>query len=181
MSILSARINIIFTLLVFLLMGCQTTEEKTRSADAKKKAKEATFLRFHLEVNADGTGYNAPVPVYRNSPIMVNVNKEAFLDPGYMTKAEIVEVDEHGGFGIKITFDDRGTFRLDNVTTSYKGRRIAIYAQWEDVRWLAAPRINRRINNGVFIFTPDATKEEAERLVNGLNNVIKKVKKPFVF
>lgn len=181
MSILSLRSNIILSLCLLFFAGCKTTEEKAKAADAKKKQKEATLMRFHLEVNPDGTGHNAPVPVYRHKPIFVNVQKDAVLDVGYMVRAELVDVDEHGGFAIKLTFNDRGAFRLDNLTTSFKGQRLAIYAQWDEVRWLAAPRISRRIANGVFIFTPDASREEAERIVNGLNNVITKVAKPFVF
>ncbi len=37
------------------------------------------------------------------------------------------------------------------------------------------PRINRRISNGELVFTPDATREEAERIVKGVNNVSKKI------
>jgi hypothetical protein len=46
-----------------------------------------------------------------------------------------------------------------------------------DPRWLAAPQITKHLSAGVFTFTPDATREEAERIVTGLNNVAEKVKK----
>ena len=36
---------------------------------------------------------------------------------------------------------------------------------------MAAPRIARRISNGVISFTPDATRDEAEQIAIGLNNV----------
>ena len=56
---------------------------------------------------------------------------------------------------------------------------IAIFSQFgeemKDYRWLAAPVINRRISDGVLVFTPDATREEAEEIALGLNNVAKKV------
>jgi murein DD-endopeptidase MepM/ murein hydrolase activator NlpD len=42
-----------------------------------------------------------------------------------------------------------------------------------DGRWLAAPIITRRISNGVLVFTPDCSREEADQLVLGLNNVAK--------
>ena len=42
-------------------------------------------------------------------------------------------------------------------------------------RWLAAPVIPSRIGNGVLTFTPDASREEADQIVLGLNNVAKKV------
>ena len=155
-----------------LLSGCKTTEEK-------KKAKEASELYFHLEVNPDGSDYNAPVRIYRAKPFLVNLKKDHFLDSGAMKKAEVVDVE--GGFAIKITFNPQGTSLLDSITTTYKGQRMGLLAIWSDKRWLAAPRISKRIANGVFIFTPDCTREEADRITNGLNNVIKKLGKPYVF
>ena len=42
-------------------------------------------------------------------------------------------------------------------------------------RWLAAPMVGTHIVDGRFIFTPDATREEAQRIALGLNNVAKKL------
>ena len=36
--------------------------------------------------------------------------------------------------------------------------------------------ITKVISNGRFVFAPDATREEAERIVRGLNNMAKKLK-----
>ena len=44
----------------------------------------------------------------------------------------------------------------------------------QDERWLAAPKISQPITNGLLIFTPDATEEEARQIVQGLNNAAKK-------
>ncbi len=180
MSVLLVRFNIILAILL-LASGCATTEEKAKKADAKKKAKEGTMMSIHMETNLDGTRHTTSVPVYRAKPMLVPIETEPFLDPGYMLKAEIVTVDEHGGFAIKLYFDQTGSTRLANATTANKGRRLVVAARWDDFRWLAAPRIMRPITDGTFIFTPDASREESERLVNGLNNVIKKVRKPYVF
>ena len=71
-----------------------------------------------------------------------------------------------------------GTALLEQCTTRNRGRRIAIFSQFgekmKDYRWLAAPVISRRITDGVLVFTPDATREEAEEIAAGLNNVAKK-------
>jgi hypothetical protein len=174
MKVPLARFNIILAALLMATIGCKTTEEK-------KKAKEATSLRFHLETNPDGTRHNAPVPVYRANPITVNIERNAALDEAFMQKAEVVTVDDFGSHAIKITFDPTGTQRLDHLTTMYKGRRLVVSARWTESRFLAAPLITRRITNGVFIFTPDATREESERIVAGLQNVIAKLKKPYTF
>jgi len=174
MKISLARINIILALVLIPLLGCKTTEEKT-------KAKEATFLRLFLETNRDGTGHNFDIQVYRASPITLTVERDAVLDEGFMQAADLVDVDALGGVGIKITFTDDGARRLDNLTTANKGRHLAVQASWTESRWLAAPLITRRISNGVLVFTPDASREEVERIVNGLKNVIKKLQAPYVF
>jgi hypothetical protein len=36
---------------------------------------------------------------------------------------------------------------------------------------------NKRISDGVLVFTPDASREEADRIVLGLNNVAKEAQK----
>jgi hypothetical protein len=43
--------------------------------------------------------------------------------------------------------------------------------------WLAAVLIRQRISNGLFRFTPDASRAEGNRIVRGLRNVIGKEKK----
>src|SRR5215213_3241800 len=172
MKLSFVRFNIILALALFFTAGCKTSEEK-------KKAKEATFMRFHLETNVDGTQHNSAVTVYRASPMVIGVEKNASLDEEMMDKAEMVVADEFGSPAIKITFNDQGRRRLDYVTSTYKGRRLAIQARWTEPRWLGAPLITKRISDGVFIFTPDATREETERIVHGLNNVIAKLKKPY--
>ena len=174
MSIPPLRINMIFALALLSLAGCKTSEER-------KLAKEGTYIGLHLEVNRDGLPYNAPVSVYRQNPVLINIEKEPFLDLGYLIKTEVVDVDEHGGFAIKLIFDEQGKYRLRNVSTSFKGRRMVIMANWEERRWLAAPRINKEITDGVLVFTPDATREEADRIVRGANNAIKKLRKSWVF
>ena len=42
-------------------------------------------------------------------------------------------------------------------------------------RWLAAPYIHNRTGDGVLLFTPDATRQEADNIAFGLNNVAKKI------
>ena len=55
--------------------------------------------------------------------------------------------------------------------------RIGIWARYTEARWLAAPMITRRITNGLFVFTPDCSREEAERIVLGLNHVARQTHK----
>lgn len=167
-------INIILAFCSLALFGCKTAEQR-------KQAKQGAFLRFHLEINPDGTPYNGPVTVYRADPIIVNVEASAALDEAMMKEVSLVDADRMGGFAVKVTFNEEGTRKLDSLTIQYRGRRLAVHAGWTEMRWLAAPMINKRISNGVFIFTPDASREESERIVAGLKNVIKKLSEPYTF
>jgi preprotein translocase subunit SecD len=145
-------------LLAGVALGCQTT---------KKKA--ASVLRMHLEMNPDGTERTTSVPIGRDKFFYLNIEKAPFLDEGHIQQAAVVE--DVGGFQVSLQMDKRGTLLLEQYTTANKGRRIAIHAVFGQDRWLAAPVITKSISDGKIAFTPDATREEAERLVLGLNKV----------
>jgi preprotein translocase subunit SecD len=160
------RFNAYLIVALFALFwtGCQSL-----------KKKEASTLRVHLEVNPDGTDKNGPVPVYRQNPVYVNVEKSAFLTEANIAKASVVEA--MGSFQIMIQYDRRGTWLLEQYSTANRGRRIALFSQFGQVRWLAAPVLQKRIGDGLLVFTPDATREESERIVRGLSNVAKTMQK----
>lgn len=164
--------NTYLVLLALLLAGCSTSRE------GKESGKQLALIRLHLEANQDGTDRNAPVPVFRERPLMVNINRDPFLDERSVVKASVV--DDAGGFHLSVEFDYHGQLQLESVTGAYRGARIAINAQFSDGktatnRWLAAPRITQRITSGVMSFTPDATREESELIVRGLNNLAVKI------
>ena len=143
--------------------GCKTTAEK-----------EVSTLQFHLEVTPDGTEHNSLVPIGREGTFTVNVEKAAFLNEGLVAKAAVVN-DALGSFALMIQFNRKGSWMLEQYTVAHKGRRVAILSQFGEARWLAAPKMNNRITDGLFVFTPDATREEAERIARGLNNVAKEL------
>jgi 5-enolpyruvylshikimate-3-phosphate synthase len=105
------------------------------------------------------------------------IDRSPFLHEGYVKRAAVVT--NLNSYGIEIEFDHQGALVLDSVSTSYKSRHIAIFSDFSPAqkRWLAAPLVNNRITNGVLNFTPDASREEAERIVRGLNNVAGKWQK----
>ena len=82
---------------------------------------------------------------------------------------------------IKIEFNSTGTVLLEQYSATNPGRHFAIFCQFgpeqKEQRWLAAPLINQRITDGKLVFTPDCTREEADEIVLGLNNVVSKIKK----
>lgn len=162
----SPHFNIILLLLA-LVAGCATTD------DPKKKL---TTIRFHTEADPVGGGFTLTAPIYRAHPINVNVERTPFTDERDVDSA--VVADWMDGFAIQIHLNRHGQWLLENVTRSNPNHRIAVACQFDnETRWLAAPIIARPITDGTLAFTPDATHEEAERIVRGLNNVAADIKK----
>jgi hypothetical protein len=173
------RFNI--NLLLFLGLawggwGCGHT--KTKEKEAAKKG--FNDLNLHLEVNADGSDRNGTVMVGRQTPFPVNVEKVACIDTTQLGKVSLVD-DEVGGFKMMLQFNREGTGLLQQCTVAFKGRHLAVFAELDDFRWIAAPLITKTISDGVFTFTPDATREEADKLALGLNKTIKKIRSKNTF
>jgi hypothetical protein len=168
MKIRPLRFNIyLLLILAVFLVSCKTPEER-------KKGKEASTIRLFLETNRDGA-QNGGVAIYRSHPIRLNVDREPFLTEGDLEVASLVDLP--GGFGIKAQFNGHGALVMEGVTVAHKSQHIVVQSNFGETRWLAAPLITRRISNGELLFTPDATREEAERIVRGLNNMVAKIKK----
>ena len=149
-------------LLLVLATGCAATKTKM----------EKSTLRLHFEIDEASSGRSASVPIFRANPIYLNVEREMVCDERNVIGATVV--DQPGGFAIQILFDRQGAWLLEQATLTHKGRHLAIFSHFGEARWLAAPVINGYITNGKLVFTPDATREEADRIVRGLNNGGKK-------
>lgn len=131
-------------------------------------------IQLHLEMNPDGTDKIGPVTIGRSVPFQVVVDKTSFLSERQLLEALVVETE--GTFAIKLKFDQKGTWLLEQYTTAHKGKRAAIMARWEGQgRWLGAPRMEERVTDGTFQFTPDASREETDKLVEGLNRASKAI------
>lgn len=157
-------------LLALAACGCHSDGDK-------KSKKLLSTLRLHMQANNDSTKSGESVPIYREKPVWVSVEKLPFLTESYVQSASVV--DEVGGFVLRVQFDHRGSTVLEEYTTHNRGRKMAIFSQFgkdiKDFRWLAAPVISRPITDGVLVFTPDANREEADEIALGLNNVSSKV------
>jgi len=167
------RFNIIFWLLAGLVAatGCQSAKK----SEEKKKKKELTIVEFHLESTPDGLNDTDSITVNRREPMSLNVDKEPFIDNTGIGSAKLIDEGE-GIFSIQINFNMAGKLRLDINTMSHRGKHIAIYCAWGPKRWIAAPVIRGHMGDGVILFTPDTTHEEAERIVRGINNSVEKLK-----
>lgn len=155
---------------VGLASGCQSPETK--------KKKELATLHLYVETNPRGIEQTQVASILREAPFDVTVRKTPFLTEANVAEAKVVEA--MGGYAISLQFNREGSWLLEQYTAANPTKKIAVFCQFgKDLaqhRWLAAPVITRRINNGLFIFTPDASREEAEEIVLGLNNVSKKLR-----
>jgi len=169
----SSRFNIYLLLGVMLIAvtGCQSPEKNA----ARKREKQLATVRVHVEVNQPRAGQSLQVTVLRAAPILLNVEKNPFLNELHVASAEVVETPE-GGYRLSIHLNKKGQWLLEQYTAAHPNRRLAIRCQWgvaPDVqdRFVAAPMIQKPIKDGILAFTPDATRDEAEQIAIGLNNI----------
>ena len=157
--------------LILLLGGCATSKDPND--------KLTTMLRGHLEALPRGVVPTSEIVVYRAHPVTLKIENLHVLTEDNIIGARVVE--QMGTYAIEIKIDQWAVPLIEHSSSSHQGRRLAIQAQWgpkqENYRWLAAPKMTRRITDGTFTFTPDATLEECYQIVTGLNNKARKSKK----
>ncbi|MFM2082495.1 MAG: hypothetical protein RL380_1186 [Verrucomicrobiota bacterium] len=137
--------------------------------------KEMSSVELYQEVNLDGTTFSQAVAVGRVAPVAVNIESSPFADERDVESVALVE--ELGGFAVRLALNRHGTMVLENLTRSNPNRRVVVFGDFNEKRWLAAPRLSRPIGNGVLVFTPDASRAEAERFVRGLSNAVVRIQK----
>ena len=152
-----------------LFSACQTT----------KQNELASVLRVYIETTADSASTSKTVSVLRSHPVPVTIATTYILTEANIVAAKVI--DSQGGFAVQIQFDENGTWMLEQYSASNPGKHFVIFGQWgknaADGRWLAEPLITHRIADGALVFTPDASPEEAAKLVLGLNEVVRKIHK----
>jgi hypothetical protein len=164
------RFNLFLAILALAVLGgCQTD----------KPDKEASALRVYVEVNPNNAGISETVSVLRSDPVLITVMHEPFLSEANVVAAKVA--DSPGGFAVEIQFDESSTLVLEQYSAANPGKHFAILGLWGDKlstkRWLAAPLVTHRITDGRLSLTMDMSREEADHLVLGLNNVAKANKK----
>jgi len=162
------RFNL-YLLLVLVAMsagGCAWT---------KKKIEKVGAIRIHIEAPVQVTGKTETIKVLRSQPVEIMVEEDPVVTERNIIAATLLETP--GGFGVRVKFDETGSWMIEQATAGNPGKHLAVYGQWGETisegRWLAAPVITHRIADGVITFTPDATREEAMKLVEGLNHTAK--------
>lgn len=167
------NIYLLAAVIAGLVCGCHSTEGKRK--------KRVSTLRVHMEMKADPMGRTQEVEIYRAQPFAITIDKNPFLTEAEVKEARVITV--LGGYAMQIQFTRQGTWLLEQYTAALRGKHIAIFSQFcpppdeklNKGRWLAAPMIQTHITDGILVFTPDATREEAEEITMGLNNVAKKL------
>lgn len=152
--------------------------DKSAPAKAKKpkKPKPLDRLRVHVEAKRELPERSLPAVVGRTSPMAYNVEKVPILNESHVEHA--VLVDQPGGFQVRIQFNSMGSKLLESYTAATAGRHLCVITDIDgEARWLAAPLVRQRIADGTISFSPDASREEMERLVFGLNEMVRKEKK----
>ena len=162
------RFNLYLGLTGLLLAACQSQKSKQHS--------QLTTLRIHVQTNGTDTNHVEVISVFRRQPLQLKIEKEPIISERDISEAKIVAAV--GGFSIRLQFAHQGNLLLEQYSSMNRGKHLAIFSQFADQpggpinsgRWLAAPMITRPIRDGTLEFAPDATREEAEQIVLGLNN-----------
>lgn len=154
--------------------------EKERAKAQKKKEKEdrkkLSLVKFFLETPPSSQTKTQSVSVYRAFPEKIYIGTREFVDERDFKEVNLVDTED-GGFQIEFILTTEGATILQNITGRYRGRRIVIFANFGDPRYLGAPKIEKNITDGVVRITPDASREEAERFVLGMKNTIREVRR----
>src|SRR4051812_23678181 len=117
MVIADKGFNTYFQLVIalMLLSGCQSPETKRK--------KQFSMLDIHVETNQTSSDRNRQVPISREHPFMVNIEKTPFLTQNAVQQAKVVE--GVGGFALWIQFDRQGSWLLEQYSGGNVGKHFA--------------------------------------------------------
>ena len=111
-----------------------------------------------------------------NESMTVTVSDTPFITEINVLKAQIWDGGD-GRFAINLVLDRRGRLILENVSASNRGKRVAVYCQFPEGKWIAAPRLDKLHSSGMFLFAPEVDRIDAQRIVDGLNRIAKHYEK----
>lgn len=174
MKVYARRFNLFLAFaLVVSLCGCSTVMSWFH------KPAPTAIMRVHIELAPELAAAKADsaetVSVLRADPVSVTIDKDPVLSEANIVAARLIDTPESPA--VEVKFDENGTWVLEQYSASNPGRHFVIFGQWgdkmKDARWLAAPLITKRLNDGILSFTPDMSRDEARQFVLGLSNVAK--------
>lgn len=151
-------------------------EEKQQKKKEKEDKKKYSITKFFLETPRGSQTFVQEVEIYRAYPEKISIGTREFLDDRDFRDVSLVDTED-GSFKIEFVLNSDGSSILQDITTRYRGRRMVIFTNFGDPRYMGAPKIERTISDGIVQITPDASREEAERFVLGMKNTIRKLKR----
>jgi len=130
--------------------------------------KDAVTLRMHLPASPALQPTRRMMVEVHTPAMSLQVDRLPVLSENDLDHAELVGEGEN--YDMRLTFTTHGTIVLDTVTINARGQQLVIMLNNIAV---AAPMLSHRIADGVFEFTPDMPREEAEKVVKGLMESVK--------
>jgi hypothetical protein len=152
-----------------LAAGCKT------GLKSKLKAEDATTLSCFIEAHPGLGDRTMPVRVGRNNPVSLTVEASPYIREINVLKAEAWDTTD-GGVAIRLELDRFGSRKLEIASVMHRGRRMAVMVQFPESRWIDIVELNRKQSDGVLILYPDASPEEVDRIVKGLNLLAEAIK-----
>jgi hypothetical protein len=172
MRVYTLRFNLFLLLAAWLpfLGGCSSWSHKNEPTSTLR-----IFVSIAPDTAMGGKDSTETVSVLRADPVQVTIDKTPILTESDLIAAKII--DTPAAPGIELRFSPMGTVVLEQYSATNPGGHFVVFGQWgkklKNSRWLMAPLITGRINDGLLSFTPDMTRDEATQFVLGLNNVAK--------
>jgi hypothetical protein len=172
MRVYTLRFNL-FLLLAALspfLAGCSSFTHRNEPTSTLR-----IFVSIASDTAMGPKDSTETVSVLRADPVQVTIDKTPILTESDLVAAKIIATPDAPA--IELRFSPMGTVVLEQYSATNPGGHFVVYGQWgkklKNSRWLMAPLITGRINDGLLSFTPDMTRDEATQFVLGLNNVAK--------
>src|ERR1051325_9178095 len=146
-------------ILIFALLGLP--------ACARKPPKNAVTLGMHLTASPVLPADRRTQVVLRTPALTLQIDPRPVLTERDLDKVELTR--EGDNFAMRLVFNTHGTIELDRVSLDRRNDLIVVLINGIAV---AAPQLKKRIVDGVFEFTPDLTRKEAEKVVEGLKALV---------
>jgi preprotein translocase subunit SecD len=157
---------------IFLFAGCNYPVEIKRN-----KAQFALFIEEFPQQGAK----TMLLKVYQASPKMVHVALKPVLvgGPGMLKETRVVDTQD-GLHAIQLNFTVRGQALMEYLTTNYRDRRLYVVVAQSDQsktngvnsRCIGASYIRQTLRASSMVFTPDASREESESIVELVNKTL---------
>ncbi len=131
-----------------------------------RQGEETKLLKFH-----------------QAKPKFIHIDPNPVLkgDSGMLTSSKVIDTED-GLHAIQLDFTTLGQSVMEHITTNYRARRLYVVVAQSDVqsktnkiimRCIGAKYIQQTVSAPYMVFTPDASREESENIVNLANKTLK--------